>query len=53
MMFVLFIGIILWAWSGKRKESFREAANLPLEDDEPHLGQANLKQTKSEENNNG
>ena len=53
MMFVLFIGIVLWAWSGKRSESFREAANLPLEDDEPHLEQVNLKQTKSEENNNG
>ena len=53
MMLVLFIGIILWAWSGKRKDDFREAANLPLEDDEPFIEQANLKQTKSEENNNG
>jgi cytochrome c oxidase cbb3-type subunit 4 len=53
MMFVLFIGIIVWAWSGKRKESFREAANLPLEDDELQIEQANLRQAKSEENNNG
>lgn len=48
MMFVLFIGIVLWAWSGKREDAFREAANLPLEDDEPHLTQ-----TKSEEQKNG
>ena len=53
MMFVLFIGIIIWAWSGKRKDDFREAANLPLDDDEPHLTTPNLNQTKSEENQDG
>lgn len=53
MMFVLFIGIVLWAWSGKRKQAFDEAANLPLMDDEPHLMKSNSVQTKSEENNNG
>ena len=34
VMFVVFIGIIFWAWSGKRKEAFRDAANLALEDEE-------------------
>jgi cytochrome c oxidase cbb3-type subunit IV len=34
MMFVLFIGIIVWAWSGKRKKQFDDAARLPLEDDD-------------------
>lgn len=34
VLFVVFVGIIFWAWSGKRKEAFREAANLALEDDE-------------------
>ncbi len=29
----VFIGIVLWAWSGRRKESFNEAAQLPLEND--------------------
>jgi len=48
MMFVLFIGIVIWAWSGKRKQAFDDAANLPLMDDEPHIMQA-----KSEENKNG
>jgi len=34
MMFALFIGIIVWAWSAKRKKQFDEAARLPLEDDD-------------------
>lgn len=28
-----FIGICIWSWSGKRKESFDRMAHLPLEDD--------------------
>jgi len=33
---VLFVGIVIWAWSGKRKQDFDEAANIPFhEDDEP------------------
>ena len=36
-LLVIFIGIVLWAWSDRRKESFNEAAQLPLENDElPH-----------------
>ena len=30
---VLFIGIVVWAWSGKNKARFDEAANLPFEQD--------------------
>lgn len=33
LMAVIFIGIVAWAWSGKRKHSFDEAAKMPLEDD--------------------
>jgi cytochrome c oxidase cbb3-type subunit 4 len=32
---LVFIGIIAWAWSGKRKKSFDLAARAPLDDDEP------------------
>lgn len=32
VMLLLFVGIIVWAWSGKRKKAFDEAARLPLED---------------------
>ena len=36
LVFVTFIGIWIWAWSGKRKQAFDEAANLPfVEDDIP------------------
>lgn len=31
---VLFVGIIIWAWSKHRKGSFDAAARMPLEDDE-------------------
>jgi len=34
-LFVLFIAIIFWAWSGKRKSEFDQAARLPLDDDQP------------------
>ncbi|HTJ97123.1 MAG TPA: cbb3-type cytochrome c oxidase subunit 3 [Rhodocyclaceae bacterium] len=33
--FLLFIGIVWWAWSDKSKQAFDEAARLPLEDDFP------------------
>ena len=34
VLLVIFIGIVIWAWSGKRKRDFDEAANIPLDDDE-------------------
>lgn len=33
--FLLFVGIVCWAWSGKRKADFDAAAQLPLEDEYP------------------
>jgi cytochrome c oxidase cbb3-type subunit 4 len=33
--FVTFIGILAWAWSGRRREAFSEAARIPLDDDAP------------------
>ena len=30
---VVFIGIVVWAWSSKNKARFDEAANLPFEQD--------------------
>jgi len=35
VMFVLFIALWFWAWSGKRKQEFDKAARMPLEGDEP------------------
>jgi cytochrome c oxidase cbb3-type subunit 4 len=33
LWFVAFIAVCVWAYSKKRKKSFDEAAQLPLEDD--------------------
>lgn len=38
VMFVLFIGIVVWAWSAKRKRRFDEAARMPLEEDDDVTG---------------
>ena len=35
LMFILFIGIVVWAWSRRRLGDFAAAAQIPLEDDEP------------------
>jgi cytochrome c oxidase cbb3-type subunit IV len=33
VMLVVFVGIVLWAWSGKRDAAFDEAARVPLDDE--------------------
>ena len=33
LLLIIFIGIVLWAFSSRRKQDFEEAAQLPLEDD--------------------
>ena len=33
VVMIIFVAIVLWAWSGRRKESFNEAANIPLEEE--------------------
>jgi cytochrome c oxidase cbb3-type subunit IV len=34
VMFSLFLGIACWAWSGKRKTAFEQAAHLPFVTDD-------------------
>jgi cytochrome c oxidase cbb3-type subunit 4 len=33
-LLIIFIAIVIWAWSGRRRERFERAARLPLEDDD-------------------
>lgn len=33
LLILVFIGIVAWAWSAKRKKAFDEAARLPLDDE--------------------
>jgi len=44
--FVMFICILWWAFSGKRKQAFDEAALLPFTDEEPEAGNT-VRQGKS------
>jgi cytochrome c oxidase cbb3-type subunit 4 len=32
LLVVVFLGIVAWAWSGKRKARFDAAARMPLEE---------------------
>ena len=34
IVMAIFILIVIWAWSGSRKQSFDEASRIPLENDE-------------------
>ena len=31
ILLVVFVGIIIWAYSGRRKKDFEEAARLPID----------------------
>lgn len=35
IVFALFVGIVFWAYSKRRRRDFDEAARLPLDDDSP------------------
>ena len=34
--FMAFIGIVVWAWSGRNRSRFHEAARVPLDDDDAY-----------------
>ena len=33
VLLAVFVAIVVWAWSGRRRRDFDEAARLPLEED--------------------
>jgi len=41
VLFVIFIGIVVWAFSRRQKKRFDDAANIPLKDEEEHRGDSN------------
>lgn len=49
VVFIAFIGLVLWAYSSRRKSSFDEAANLPFADEEP---KTNARDEQSSGSNN-
>ena len=38
---VVFIGIVIWAWSGRNKDKYEAAARMPLEEDDAPLQENN------------
>ncbi|MCK5382733.1 MAG: cbb3-type cytochrome c oxidase subunit 3 [Gammaproteobacteria bacterium] len=47
VVLVLFVGIVIWAWSSKRKQEFDEAANIPFHEDDTSV------EKTSKENSHG
>ncbi|KXU38284.1 cytochrome oxidase [Ventosimonas gracilis] len=37
VIFIAFVGMLLWVFNGKRKKDFEQAAMLPLVDDDAEL----------------
>ncbi|WP_020409774.1 CcoQ/FixQ family Cbb3-type cytochrome c oxidase assembly chaperone [Hahella ganghwensis] len=46
LLMVTFIGLVIWAYSSKRKKTFDEAANLPFADEETDKKTLNETETK-------
>ncbi len=40
LLFLVFIGIVWWAYSDRRKETYAKAARIPLDDDGPLVPEA-------------
>lgn len=40
LLFVVFIGIVWWAYSDRRKQAYDEAARIPLDEDSPLISKA-------------
>ena len=49
LMILAFLGIWGWAWSRNRKEAFREASMLPLEDDNGQVPDSDGVEEKTKE----
>jgi cytochrome c oxidase cbb3-type subunit IV len=43
ILLVLFIGLVAWTWSRKRKKEYDEAAQMPLDDDDKPMTDTNRK----------
>lgn len=41
LLLIVFVGIVCWAYSSKRRKRFEEAARMPLEEDETTSSQEN------------
>lgn len=46
VLFAVFIGIVLWAWTAKRKARFDAAAQLPFADDRAAIPSDHVKEPR-------
>ena len=51
LVMIIFLAIVFWAWSGSRKESFNEAANIPLEEEDFLQEEIKTAEVKEENSN--
>ena len=51
VLFICFIGLIIWAWSKNRYTTFTDASHLPLEDDEAYIESSDHSSTSSTSTN--
>jgi cytochrome c oxidase cbb3-type subunit 4 len=49
LLILAFLGLWAWAWSRNRKETFREASMLPLEEDFGQVPQTDSKKERTKE----
>jgi len=47
LAFLSFLGIVAWAWSGRRRAAFEEAARLPFTEDDAPVEAGASKQGKT------
>lgn len=34
IVMIVFLAIVIWAWSGKRKQEFKDASNIPFNEED-------------------
>ena len=51
-LLVTFVGIVIWAFSSRRRKDFEQAARIPLDDDEPAVS-GHERRTESKEHRDG
>jgi cytochrome c oxidase cbb3-type subunit 4 len=41
ILIIAFMGLVVWAWSSKRKETFDKLSQMPLEEDDGQVSENN------------
>ena len=48
LVLILFVGIVIWAYSGSRRAAFEEAARIPLADDDVDIAAETDREVEAE-----